>query len=58
MAAATQSNLKRVMLELGGKGSAIVFQDADLDIIAKSLSEGFMQLTGQLCLPLQPATSA
>ena len=30
--AAAESNLKRVTLELGGKGPAIVFEDADLEI--------------------------
>jgi acyl-CoA reductase-like NAD-dependent aldehyde dehydrogenase len=29
--AATQSNLKRVTLELGGKSPAVVFEDANLD---------------------------
>jgi aldehyde dehydrogenase (NAD+) len=31
MAAASQSNLKRVSLELGGKSAAIVCEDADID---------------------------
>lgn len=30
--AATRSNLKRVTLELGGKGAAIVFADADFEV--------------------------
>jgi aldehyde dehydrogenase (NAD+) len=49
MAAAAQSNLKRVTLELGGKGSAIVFEDADLDVVAMNLSDNFLRLTGQIC---------
>ena len=28
---ATKSNMKKVVLELGGKSAAIVFEDADLD---------------------------
>ncbi len=31
MAAAAQSNLKRVTLELGGKSPNIIFADCDLD---------------------------
>jgi aldehyde dehydrogenase (NAD+) len=49
MVAAAQSNLKRVTLELGGKGSAIVFEDADLEVVAKNLSDNFLRLTGQIC---------
>lgn len=49
MVAAAQSNLKRVTLELGGKGSAIVFEDADLEVVAMNLSDNFLRLTGQTC---------
>jgi aldehyde dehydrogenase (NAD+) len=49
IAAAAQSNLKRVALELGGKGGAIVFEDADLDVVAMNLSDNFLRLTGQIC---------
>jgi aldehyde dehydrogenase (NAD+) len=49
MIAAAQSNLKRVTLELGGKGSAIVFEDADLETVATNLSDNFLRLTGQIC---------
>jgi aldehyde dehydrogenase (NAD+) len=49
MVAAAQSNLKRVTLELGGNGSAIVFEDAELETVAKNLSDNFLRLTGQIC---------
>lgn len=42
MKAASQSNIKRVSLELGGKAPAIVLQDADIEESAKWAAFGFM----------------
>ncbi|MDQ8201444.1 aldehyde dehydrogenase family protein [Pelagicoccus sp. SDUM812003] len=36
-------------LELGGKGAAIVFEDADLDLAAEQLSAAITFNTGQVC---------
>ncbi|KAI9744899.1 MAG: hypothetical protein M1818_001824 [Claussenomyces sp. TS43310] len=47
--AATQSNLKRVTLELGGKSPVLVFDDADLDL-AVSEASNFLALNGQGCV--------
>jgi len=47
--AGTNSNLKRVTLELGGKSPVIVFPDAELDSAAQSGSL-FLMLNGQGCV--------
>ncbi len=41
--------VKKVSLELGGKGPAIVMKDADLDIAAEGALFGCMLYTGQIC---------
>jgi aldehyde dehydrogenase (NAD+) len=46
---ATQSNLKKVVLELGGKSPAIVFSDADFQLALGSCSHGFLFNSGQIC---------
>ena len=46
---ATKSNLKKVVLELGGKSPAIVFDDADLPTALGSTSHGFLFNSGQIC---------
>jgi aldehyde dehydrogenase (NAD+) len=47
--AATQSNLKRVTLELGGKSPVLIFDDADVNnAVANSMS--FVSLNGQGCI--------
>ncbi|GAM89099.1 hypothetical protein ANO11243_071340 [Dothideomycetidae sp. 11243] len=48
--AATQSNLKRVTLELGGKSPAIVFDDASFEIAVGSVGGGFLANSGQICV--------
>lgn len=48
MAAAAEST-KRVHLELGGKAPALVFEDADVDQLARALSLGATYNTGQDC---------
>ncbi|WP_299550835.1 aldehyde dehydrogenase family protein [Seonamhaeicola sp.] len=42
-------NLKPVKLELGGKGAAVVFDDADLDNAATGLAGAITLNTGQVC---------
>jgi aldehyde dehydrogenase (NAD+) len=47
--AATQSNLKRVTLELGGKSPVIIFDDFDLNE-AVTMSLGYLQFNSQGCI--------
>ncbi|XP_023578728.1 retinal dehydrogenase 1-like isoform X1 [Octodon degus] len=49
-AAAGNSNLKRVTLELGGKSPCIVFADADLDTAVESAHVGLFFHQGQCCI--------
>jgi aldehyde dehydrogenase (NAD+) len=49
MAAAAQSNLKRVTLELGGKSPNIVFADADLDEAIEGAHFALFFNQGQCC---------
>lgn len=49
IAAACGEQLKPVTLELGGKSSAIVMPDADLEAMAKVLIRTCMRNTGQTC---------
>jgi acyl-CoA reductase-like NAD-dependent aldehyde dehydrogenase len=42
-------NLKRVMLELGGKSAAIILNDADLDNVVAALRMGSLRNNGQIC---------
>lgn len=49
MAAAAQSNLKRVVLELGGKSPVLVFADADLEKAAKAIVGEITFKSGQYC---------
>ncbi|OBT81303.1 hypothetical protein VE02_10032, partial [Pseudogymnoascus sp. 03VT05] len=46
---AAKSNLKKVVLELGGKSPAIVFNDADFQLALANCSHGFLVNTGQIC---------
>jgi len=46
---ASTGNLKRVLLELGGKSPNIVFADADLDEAARGAFGGVTLLAGQAC---------
>ncbi|RYP03951.1 hypothetical protein DL764_004785 [Monosporascus ibericus] len=43
-------NLKPVVLELGGKAPAIVWEDADLDIAAEQCTIGSFLFSGQICM--------
>jgi acyl-CoA reductase-like NAD-dependent aldehyde dehydrogenase len=47
---ASELNLKRVSLELGGKSPNIVFDDADLGAAVAASVTGFVAITGQVCL--------
>ncbi|CAI4213967.1 unnamed protein product [Parascedosporium putredinis] len=47
--ASASSNLKKVTLELGGKGPSIVFPDADLDNALFWTTLGFTANNGQVC---------
>lgn len=48
--AATQSNLKRVTLELGGKSPAVIFEDANLDNALNWTINGILARSGQVCV--------
>ena len=43
------AGLKKIHLELGGKGTAIILEDADLDLAAKECVKGSLELAGQRC---------
>jgi glyceraldehyde-3-phosphate dehydrogenase [NAD(P)+] len=43
------ASMKRLHLELGGKGSAIIAADADLNLAAKKVLEGSLKFSGQRC---------
>ena len=42
-------DMKRLLLELGGKGSAVVFADADLDVVQAAVSSVWTFHSGQIC---------
>lgn len=42
MEQASKSNLKKVTLELGGKGANIIFEDADLEKAVKYAAQGIL----------------
>jgi aldehyde dehydrogenase (NAD+)/betaine-aldehyde dehydrogenase len=48
--AASAGNLKRVQLELGGKGANIVFDDADLDAAIQGSAFAIFHNQGQACI--------
>jgi acyl-CoA reductase-like NAD-dependent aldehyde dehydrogenase len=43
------STMKRLLLELGGKGAAVVFDDADLDLAGTGISSVWTFHSGQIC---------
>lgn len=49
-AAAASSNLKKVVLELGGKSPAIIFEDADISKAAGDTVASMQLLMGQACI--------
>ncbi|MBW5482903.1 aldehyde dehydrogenase family protein [Streptomyces bambusae] len=42
-------SMKRQLMELGGKGAAIVFEDADLDAAVRGIGTTFSFYSGQIC---------
>lgn len=48
--AAAKSNLKKVILELGGKSPALIFEDADLEKAVKDTSFSIQTNSGQVCM--------
>ncbi|CAI7598785.1 unnamed protein product [Penicillium glandicola] len=48
-AAAANSNMKHVHMELGGKSPAIIFEDADLETAAAQTQFGIQFNSGQVC---------
>lgn len=48
--AAAKSNLKKVILELGGKSPAIIFEDADIDRAVKETANSIQWNSGQVCM--------
>lgn len=49
IAEACARNLVPVKLELGGKGAAVIFEDADLDLAAETLTTAITVHAGQIC---------
>lgn len=48
--ASAKSNLKKVVFELGGKGPALIFEDADLEEAAKGTEFSINYNSGQTCM--------
>jgi len=46
---ATKAGMKKLHLELGGKGPALVFADADLDLATRECLSGALKYSGQRC---------
>ena len=49
-AASAKSNLKNVILELGGKSPAVLFEDCDLEKAVKDTRASMMFNSGQVCM--------
>jgi aldehyde dehydrogenase (NAD+) len=49
-AAAAKSNLKNVILELGGKSPAVIFEDADLNSAVEDTQHSIQWNSGQVCM--------
>lgn len=48
-----ESGMKRLALELGGNGSTIVHEDADVETAAQLCARNSMRLAGQSCISVQ-----
>lgn len=48
--AAAQSNMKNVILEMGGKSPAVIFEDADLESAARKTAKSIQWNSGQVCM--------
>lgn len=46
---ASKAGIKKLHLELGGKASAIVLEDADIELAAKQICKGTFRNSGQRC---------
>lgn len=46
---AKMSEMKKLHLELGGKGAAVVADDADISLASKKILEGALKFSGQRC---------
>ncbi len=46
---ASKAGMKHLALELGGKGAALVLEDANLDLAAKEIARGGLRFQGQRC---------
>jgi acyl-CoA reductase-like NAD-dependent aldehyde dehydrogenase len=49
IAEAAGRDLKRVLMELGGKGASVVFESADIDAAAEGTASTFTYHAGQIC---------
>ena len=49
IAAAGAATMKRLLMELGGKGAAVVFEDADIDSVVTSIGSTWAFHSGQIC---------
>ena len=49
IAEAAGRDMKRVLMELGGKGASVVFETADLDLAARGTASTFTYHSGQIC---------
>ncbi|OBT38687.1 hypothetical protein VE00_10839 [Pseudogymnoascus sp. WSF 3629] len=47
---ATDSNMKNLIFELGGKSPAIIFDDADIDAAARDTQFSIQLISGQTCM--------
>lgn len=47
---ASAGGIKPVSMELGGKNPAVVFEDADLEVVVAGLARSVFENTGQVCL--------
>ncbi len=50
---ANKSEMKGLMLELGGKDAAIVLEDSDLDRVSKEIVSGAFNYSGQRCTAIK-----
>ncbi|MBM7045688.1 aldehyde dehydrogenase family protein [Rhizobium lusitanum] len=50
IAAQGAETLKRLSLELGGKTPLVVFEDADIDIVAPQVVQALVQFNGEFCI--------
>jgi acyl-CoA reductase-like NAD-dependent aldehyde dehydrogenase len=49
IAEAAGRDMKRILMELGGKGASVVFETADIDLAARGTASTFNYHAGQIC---------